>query len=493
MDAKSIAKSNQEQAVAAWIGYLNQLRLDGLLEALRNNEANSQAELAAALAAVNDAMEKIDVEIIGNNRGAERGMHGFIAEVAEVGVANARRLIVGKSANTQWINDNGPADLLRNSVVEIQQKFVNAGGRFSLGAVAAHLQQYPEFVNEGGKYQIPSDHYDVVKMLYKMSEKEASRLTRSGDGPSLKDWKHVQDFFKETGLKLSDLEPSHLSYDDVQRNTIHATLEDEKAELRRNNRERHEKADEAAYQKSKPTLGEAAKATAAAAAIEGGTAFVMAVATKRKEGKKLKDFDGSDWSEIGAKSGVGFAKGGIRGASIYTLTNYTATSAAVASAIVTSSFGIAEQAHRVRTGQIGEIEFIENAEMLCLDSSVSALSSFIGQALIPVPILGAVIGNTVGNVMYQAAKDCLSEKEQALIEAYAREQRELDAKLETEYGRLLDSLDRGITRYIALLDRAFDPDPALAFEGSISLARELGVPDDQILDSREKAMAYFLW
>jgi hypothetical protein len=318
-------------------------------------------------------------------------------------------------------------------------------------------------------------------------------LSRSGDGPSLKDWKHVQDFFKETGLKLSDLEPSHLSYDDVQRNTIHATLEDEKAELRRTNRERHEKADEAAYQKSKPTLGEAAKATAAAAAIESGTAFVMAVAAKRKEGKKLKDFDGSDWSEIGAKSGVGFAKGGIRGASIYTLTNYTATSAAVASAIVTSSFGIAEQAHQLRMGQIGEIEFIENAEMLCLDSSVSALSSFIGQALIPVPILGAVIGNTVGNVMYQTAKDCLSEKEQALIEAYAREQRELDAKLEAEYGKLLDSLDRGLTRYIALLNRAFDPDPALAFEGSISLARELGVPDDQILDLREKAMAYFLW
>lgn len=354
MDAKSIAKSNQEQAVAAWIGYLNQLRLDGLLEALRNNEANSQAELAAALAAVNDAIEKIDVEIIdnGHGRGAERGMHGFIAEVAEVGVANARRLIVGEAANTQWINNNGPADLLRDGVIEIQQKFSEAGGYFSLRAVTAHLQRYPEFVNEGGKYQIPSDHYDVIKMLYKMSEKEASRLTRSGDGPSPKDWKHVQDFFKETGLKMSDLEPSHLSYDEVQRNTIHATLEDEKAELKRTNRDRREKADEAAYQKSKPTLGEAAKATAAAAAIEGGTAFVMAVAAKRKEGKKLKDFDGSDWSEIGTKSGVGFAKGGIRGASIYTLTNYTATSAAVASAIVTSSFSIAEQAHRLRTGQM---------------------------------------------------------------------------------------------------------------------------------------------
>lgn len=146
----------------------------------------------------------------------------------------------------------------------------------------------------------------------------------------------------------------------------------------------------------------------------------------------------------------------------------------------------------MRAGEIGETEFIENAEMLCLDASVSALSSFVGQALIPVPVLGAVIGNTVGSIMYQAAKDSLSARERALVEAYAKEQRELDARLEAEYGNLLDSLNSGMASYIDLLDRAFDPDPALAFEGSINLARELGVPDDLILDSREKAMSYFL-
>lgn len=491
MDAAKIAKSDQEQAVAAWIGYLNQLRIDGLLEALRSNEASSQAELGAALRAINDAIGTIDTEIIDHNRGGELGIHGYIAEVAEEGVANARRLIVGKPANTLWVNDNGPVDLRRGSV-DIQMKFVNAGGRFSLGAVAEHLQKYPNFVSEGGKYQIPRDHYDRVRKLYEMSEAEAGKLSRSGDGPSLKDWRRVQAFFEETGLGIDDLEPSQLSYREVQRDAVHATLESEKGELRETSRDRRERADEAAYLQSRPTLQEAARVTAVSAAVEGGAAFVMAVASKRKEGKRLKDFDGDDWADIGGKTGKGLVTGGVRGASIYGLTNYTATSAAVASAIVTSSFGIAEQAHRMREGEIGEVEFIENAEMLCLDASVSALSSFLGQALIPVPVLGAVIGNTIGNIMYQAAKDGLSAKERALVEAYAREQRELDARLETEYGNLLDSLNSGMASFIALLDRAFDPDPALAFEGSIALARELGVPDDQILDTREKAMAFFL-
>lgn len=69
--------------------------------------------------------------------------YGFIAEIAEVGIGNARNQILGHEAVYQWVNDNGPVDLMRGSV-QIQQKFVAAGGRFSLGAIAEHLQKYPE-------------------------------------------------------------------------------------------------------------------------------------------------------------------------------------------------------------------------------------------------------------------------------------------------------------------------------------------------------------
>lgn len=484
MDAKKIVKSGQEQAVAAWIGYLNQLRIDGFLEALRNRQTN----LEAALESVDKAMKSIDIELIARNRGGQKGMHGFIAEVAEVGVGNARRLVVGEGANLEWVNDNGPVDILRDGMVGIQQKFVNSGGRFSLRAVAEHLRCYPDFVKDGGKYQIPADHYEKVKVLLEMPRDEAAKLARSGDGPSLSDWERVHRFFDECGLGIDDLEPSHLSYDGVQRDAIHATLDGEKDQLRQTAAEQNDQA----YHESLPSLKEGAKSTVTAAAIEGGNAFVMKVAEKRRGGKRFADFDFQDWEEIVVATGAGFGKGGIRGVSIYALTNYTATSAAVASALVTSSFGIAEQANRLRQGEIREVEFIENAELLALDASVSALSSFIGQVLIPLPIIGAVVGNTVGMVMYQAAKDGLSKREQEIIEVYVRQQRELDARLAEEYGRCIELLNVGMENYLDLLERAFDPNSVLAFEGSIMLAKEVCVADGDLLDTRKKAVAYFM-
>jgi hypothetical protein len=116
-DARHLAKSNQEQAVAAWIGHLNQLRLDTLLSGLARQGEN----LRDALSIIDQAVKKIDLEVVTTNRGGTKGMHGFIAEVAEVGIGNAHRRIVGAEPVYQWVNDNGPVDLLREGVA-IQQK-----------------------------------------------------------------------------------------------------------------------------------------------------------------------------------------------------------------------------------------------------------------------------------------------------------------------------------------------------------------------------------
>ena len=185
-------------------------------------------------------------------------------------------------------------------------------------------------------------------------------------------------------------------------------------------------------------------------------------------------------------------KGGIRGASIYALTNFTATPGAVASSICTASFGVAEQAHKFRNQEIDEIELIKSSEIVCLDAAVSALSSAIGQAVIPVPVLGAVIGNTVGTVIYQAAKGNLSNYEQKVLAEYADQQKQLDADLKNEYGLLLDQIQVEMAEYMNLLEIAFHPDPIIALNGSIRLAAALGVPQNEILDTSEKLDAFFL-
>ena len=485
IEAKKMIKNGQEQAVASWINYLNQVRLDRLMEVLQKEELN----LNEAMSTIGETLKTISRDIVNNGkgRGGQYGMHGFIAEVAECGIGNAREQIEGKAPIYEWINDNGPEDLRRGATL-IQQKFVNGGGHLSLQAIRMHLNAYPDFLDNGGVYQIPEDHYEKIKWLLSISEKEANKMPTSTGDFSLKQWREVHEFFKNGDIPLDKVEPSKLKYSEVQKGTYEQTFSKEKDSLRKRNQERKEQA----YNKSKPTLSEGAKATAAAAAIEGAMALCLGIAEKRKSGKKFNAFDEEDWKEIAATTGKGTLKGSIRGASIYTLTNFTATPAAVASAMVTATFGIAEQAYQLKQGNVNEQRFIENTEMLCLDASVSALSSFAGQILIPVPVLGAVIGNTVGTMMYQIAKDNLSAREQKIFEEYAEAVRQLDVSLQDQYQEFVDEIGKDTKLFMELLNRAFAPDIRVAFEGSIDLAKSCGVPVDEILDSKEKIASYFM-
>ena len=165
MDAEKLIKSNQEQAVASWLNYLNQIRINRIVDAMQQQNENLQD----AVLVLKDTMQTIDLDIIEKNRGGQKGQHGFIAEVAECGIGNAFDKLKGDDGSYSWVNDNGPVDL-RRGAVDIQQKFVRSGGLFSLNAVQAHHSKYPDFLNNGEKYQIPKDFYDNILKLYNMSD-----------------------------------------------------------------------------------------------------------------------------------------------------------------------------------------------------------------------------------------------------------------------------------------------------------------------------------
>ncbi|MPM20011.1 hypothetical protein SDC9_66438 [bioreactor metagenome] len=289
-------------------------------------------------------------------------------------------------------------------------------------------------------------------------------------------------------MPLKSLEPSLLDYKSVQAGQINNTLEQEKVNINEIDKQRQD----AAYRKSKPTVTEGAKVALGSAAVEGATALYFAIAKKRKAGKRFAEFDENDWREITGETGIAFTKGGIRGLTLYGLTNFTATPASVANALVTTAFSIAEQAHLLRMKEITEVEFIENSEMLCLDAAVSAFSSYAGQVLIPVPILGAVIGNTVGTVMYKVAKDSLSEREQMLVNEYVNSIGEQGNRLSEEYQQLVEISTKNMVIYMELLEQAFSADIETALVGSVELAKKMGVPTEELLDSHEKITQYFM-
>ncbi len=495
MESEKLIKSNQEQAVASWLDYLNQIRINRIVESFQQQNENLQD----AVNTLDDTLQTITEDIIDKNRGGQRGAHGFIAEIAECGIGNAFEKLRGNGGTYSWVNDNGPVDL-RRGVIDIQQKFVKSGGLFSLNAVQEHFKKYPDFLKNGERYQIPKDFYENIVKLYNMSEKEAYKKLSSTSDLTLKQWRKVHEFFENGSITINDLEPSTLKYDEVQAENIKHTIKLKNQSVHKENIILKE----GDLDEGRASLEEAGQAAIASAVIEGGTTFVMEIAKRIKSGQKIKEFTEDDWKDILKKSGISTIKGGVRGSSIYMITNLTTaivdigetysvttTPAAVASALVTAGFGVAEQIHLYREGKLSELDVIENSEILCLDASVSAVSSLVGQAIIPIPVLGAVIGNSIGTVLYQIGKDSFNKKENEFFERYISEQTKLDAELRVQYDGLISSLNSALLKYYSLLEEAFSSVSEVAFSGSIQLAKSLNIPTSEILQSIDDIDSYF--
>ena len=159
VDVRDILKTDREQAVAAWVDYLNQVRITDLISRLNQQDGNLQD----ALDSLRSATETLQSNVIEVGRGGQSGMHGFIAEVAEVGIGNARRAVQGQERIYDWVNNNGPDDIRIGDVL-YQMKFVRGGGSFSLNAVASHLESYPDYLESGHKYIIPKDFYEQKRI-----------------------------------------------------------------------------------------------------------------------------------------------------------------------------------------------------------------------------------------------------------------------------------------------------------------------------------------
>ena len=304
MKIDRIAKSSQEQAVASWINYLNQSRLDSLMKGLQSEQVNFEN----ATDMIDRTLKIIENDIVNNGkgRGGQKGMHGFIAEVAECGIGNARSQIAGKAPVYEWINDNGPEDLKRAGIL-IQQKFVQAGNHLSLQAIQKHLEKYPSFIKNGGVYQIPADHYQKIEWLRSIPEGQANKMATADGTFSLKQWREVHDFFAKGKVPFTSIEPSALDYDSVQKGRYKQTLNTEKSSLKKYN----DKQKANLYRNSKPSLKEGLRALFAGAAVEGGVELCQSIRKKCKE-KRLCDFNEDDWLDVMKKTSKGFSKGGIR-------------------------------------------------------------------------------------------------------------------------------------------------------------------------------------
>jgi hypothetical protein len=162
--------------------------------------------------------------------------------------------------------------------------------------------------------------------------------------------------------------------------------------------------------------------------------------------------------------------------------------------LVSAGFAVATLGKRYASGEITAAEFLELGQLACAESAIVGISAAIGQTLIPMPVLGAVVGTIAGRMVLNFGKQYLG-----------KESEKLQKRLEDHYNQCLTKIERAyqdiVTKIMVhyeclgnLTEAAFDQtkNTALRLQASIELAQAYGVSQTKIIRSTDELDAFML-
>lgn len=419
-----------------------------------------------------------------NILGSQLTKHGEIAEHVEVGITNARSYMQGgaERATFEGVGRTAPADYILDGI-EVQSKFLN-GINNTLGkGLSDHLEKYPNFTQDGGFYHIPKDQFSVIDKILK-GEHVDGLHQRTIDTIKAK----VREIETSTGDNFYNVvKPGASNYGEVQLGTIDNTLDTHEQEFSKENVKLKEEISEA----HKASLTDGLKAAGVAAAVGGTLYFTSGLYQHYKNGKN--PFRGGltveDWNELGIDTAKGAAIGGVTGGVIYGLTNYASLSAPFAAAVVSAGKSLSSLTQDYRNGHITSSEFTDMGLIICAESAIVGLATAAGQTLIPVPILGAVIGSLAGQVMINV----LGNDSGKAISQINAELKEFLNTIEDTYQQVVEKILDDFRRLGDLTVAAFDFELNYSLlNRSVMLAQAYGVENEKILKNSEEVDSFFL-
>ena len=479
------------QGIGAYINCLNHLRIQDLQIAMKiiedeaRNVILNKDNASKILDYAKDSIE----DVIVKNRGGDRGVHGFIAEFAEEGIVNARRAIEGLKPIVKVLNDNGPADLLigRNT---IQMKFYNN--------LRDELEQ-SFFYNTKMKMMFPKDHVQVFEKIM-AGAKEVELNGKRLSSKQITDIRQIiNDITESKGLTSykSWMKSSALDYKDAQKNSINSLLDSEQKNIYKTVKLKQQELNKkrlVAQKHALPNLKQANKVARNAAFLQGDLALMSSVYEKYKEGKNIFEFEQSDWLDCGLDTAEGVIKGAISGYSIYGLTNVLGISAPNASALVMATYGMIDIVLKYRTTEITQDEFMNLLTLNVMDASFATIGACIGQTMIPIPVLGSVVGSIASSLIWEIGKGILNDSEQKIIQDYQENLNNYIKILDRHYLGIYNEIIEKYKKLGKLQDYSFDLslNTKLSFEYSIELAEKLEIENTRILHNLSEIDSYFL-
>lgn len=458
---------------ALWTAHDEQLRGKALASGL---EARNRA--------FRDALKEVDavrdfVSSPGQILGSDRTKHGEIAEHVHVAIQRAKDLLHQRppAASLDGVHRIGPVDYIDGCAV--QSKYYG-GLRESLDAVSCHAEKYKDFVTGGGRYDIPKDQYEQFRELRETGTIEApsARIVRRIE-------RQVESIRQETRRPIEAiLAPGEASYDEVQLDRVHETIDDrEKGLARENERLKSEVRDE-----HRASLAGAGKAAAVGALAGGGLGLAAVLWSKYRDGKNAfrGEFTTEDWKEAGVSSLKGAGAGAVSGFSVYVLTSSTRLAAPFAGSVVSALMGVGALLGQREVGEIDDAQFVDLALMVAAESALTCIAAVAGQTFIPVPMLGAFVGSVAGKLVESALRGSLGDDTEAeLLERLQAYETEAIDELDESLRAAVRELDVSFVRLDNLMDVAFDEtvNTQMRLAASVWVAESTGVPADRILRS----------
>lgn len=469
----------REQLVAEVIGQLNAERLTSM-----------QFELEAQDSAFDWALREMKHvrDFVGspeNILGRADTKHGEIAEQVEVGIRRARDALNQRdfSANINDVPRTGPVDYQIGGV-DVQSKFYNGLENSIRKGVDQHLDNYAWFREGGRFYHIPADQHAQMEIILKgatpngFSDRTANRIRE-----------HLQDLADRTGRPIDDLiRPSISDYADVQQGKVHETLNGHEDRLYEGQAEKTTDI----RSEHQPSLNEAAAGAALAAVLAAGLNLTVSLYRKHKSGVTILNLSKEDWKELGIDSAKAGGGGFVSAAAIYGLTNCADMAAPLAGALASATRGIWCQAQLYKKGELTRAALIENSFVVSGEAGLVAISAAVGQTLIPIPVLGAVLGSVVGKFVAGVLTSYLNEKESFFARDIEAKVGAAVHKLDAKYQELVGSIVRECEALEQLIAHAFSCDANLGVAVSIEIAIRLGVPGERIITTRQELDQYMM-
>ncbi len=129
-----------------------------------------------------------------------------------------------------------------------------------------------------------------------------------------------------------------------------------------------------------------------------------------------------------------------------------------------------------------------------IDASFATIGACIGQAMIPIPVLGSIVGSIASSIIWEIGKGILNDSEQKIIQDYKENLNNYIKILDKHYLAIYNEIIEKYKKLGEIQEYSFDLsiNTKLRFEYSIEMAENLEIEDKKILHDLSEIDSYFL-